>query len=182
MMRFAGIAVVATALLFAGAGGTATAQPVHTQSARTESVRIQAATCKSADLNIAFGRTEGAAGTVYREVLFTNRAIATCVLQGFPGVSYVDADGNQVGTAAVRDGEGGPLLTLPHGTTVLAVVGFAQIGNFDPEVCRPTPVWGIKVFPPDETVPLYLPTPGQYGCAGDTSPFGNQLKVTSVRS
>jgi hypothetical protein len=31
-------------------------------------------------------------------------------------------------------------------------------------------------------VPLYLPLPDQYGCAGDLGPSGGQLTAASVRS
>lgn len=157
-------------------GGTAVAQ------AAGDEVGAEVATCRSVDLDIAFGRVEGAAGTVYREVVFTNRGPRTCVLRGFPGVSYVDADGKQVGAAASRVGDRGSSLTLPHGGAAISDVGFAQVDNFDPEVCRKTPVWGIRVFPPDETVPLYEPMRDQHGCAGDVSPFGDQLTAASVRS
>ena len=167
MRRF--VAVVAAVAAIIVTGGTAVAQP-------------EAGTCRSADLTIGFGREGAAAGTVYREVVFTNRGLHACVLRGFPGVSYVDSDGNQVGAAAVRVGERGPLLTLPHGTAVRSDVGFAQVENFDPDVCRKTPVWGIRVYPPDETVPLHVPMTDQHGCAGDVSPFGNQLTVASVLS
>ncbi|MFJ6669943.1 DUF4232 domain-containing protein [Actinosynnema sp. NPDC091369] len=148
----------------------------------TAVARAEGTTCQSVDLDIAFGRVEGAAGTVYREVVLTNRGLRTCVLRGFPGVSYVDSDGNQVGAAAVRVGERGALLTLPHGAAAVSDVGFAEVDNFDPDVCRKTPVWGIRVFPPDETVPLYLRMTGRHGCAGDVSAFGNQLTAASVRS
>ncbi|MFD0206536.1 MULTISPECIES: DUF4232 domain-containing protein [Saccharothrix] len=167
MRRFVAAAAVLAAMF--AVGGAALAVP-------------EAGTCRSADLTIGFGREGGAAGTMYREVVFTNRGLHACVLRGFPGVSYVDANGNQVGAAAVRVGERGPSLTLPHGTAVRSDVGFAQVDNFDPDVCRKTPVWGIRVFPPDETVPLYLPMTEQHGCAGDVSPFGNQLTAASVRS
>ncbi|XVS65023.1 DUF4232 domain-containing protein [Actinosynnema sp. CA-299493] len=167
MRRFVATAAVVAAVFVTG--GTAVAQPA-------------AGTCRSADLTIGFGREEGAAGTVYREVVLTNRGPRTCVLRGFPGVSYVDGNGDRVGAAAARVGERGPLLTLPHGTAVRSDVGFAQVDNFDPDVCRKTPVWGIRVFPPDETAPLHLPMTGQHGCAGDVSPFGSQLTVASVRS
>ncbi|ROP38728.1 DUF4232 domain-containing protein [Saccharothrix texasensis] len=172
MRRFVATAAVIAAVLVTG--GTAVAQP-------------QAGPCRSADLTIGFGREGGAAGTVYREVVFTNRGLRTCVLRGFPGVSYVDANGDQVGAAAVRVGDRGPLLTLPHGAAARSDVGFAQVDNFDPDVCRKTPVWGIRVFPPDETVPLHLsfpdqPTTDRFGCAGDVSPFGSQLTAASVRS
>ena len=168
MRRFFTAAAVVAAMVVTG--GTAVAR------------QAEVSTCRSADLNIGFGRVSGTAGTTYREVVFTNRAPDTCVLRGFPGVSYVDEDGDRVGAAAVRVGERGPLLTLPHGTAVRSDVGFAQVDNFDPDVCRKTPVWGIRVFPPDETVPLHLPMTDQHGCAGDVSPFGNQLTAASVRS
>jgi hypothetical protein len=179
MRRLFAAAAAATAaaaiVVVAVTGGTAVAQD-------SAAPRAEAATCRSVDLGIAFGRVEGAAGTVYREVVFTNRGLRTCVLRGFPGVSYVDANGNQVGAAALRVGDRGPLLTLPHGASATSDVGFAQVGNFDPDACRKTPVWGVRVFPPDETVPLYLPMTDQYGCAGDLSPFGSQLTAASVRS
>lgn len=172
------IAAAAAIAVVAVTGGTAVAQDSRDSTAP----QADTATCRSVDLGIAFGRVGGAAGTVYREVVLTNRGLRTCVLRGFPGVSYVDASGNQVGAAAVRVGERGPSLTLPHGAAAIADVGFAQVDNFDPDACRKTPVWGIRVFPPDETVPLYLPMTDQYGCAGDVSPFGDQLTAASVRS
>jgi hypothetical protein len=167
MRRFLATVAISAAVL--ATGGTAVAHAATT-------------TCSSVDLGIAFGRTGGAAGTVYREVVLTNRGLRPCVLRGFPGVSYVDSDGNRVGAAAVRVGERGALLTLPHGATATSDVGFAQVDNFDPDVCRKTPVWGIRVFPPDETVPLHLRMTDQHGCAGDVSAFGNQLTAASVRS
>ncbi|MBP2340565.1 hypothetical protein JOF41_006743 [Saccharothrix coeruleofusca] len=141
-----------------------------------------AATCRSVGLDVSFGREEGAAGTVYREVLLTNRGVRPCVLRGFPGVSYVDGDGAQIGGAAERVGDRGPQLTLRHGETAASDVGFAQVRNFDPDVCQPTPVWGVRVYPPDETEPLYLDMDQQLGCAGDASRVGAHLTVASVRS
>lgn len=177
----AAAAAIASVAVIGGTAGSAVAQDSVAQQAGAQQAGA-VATCRSVDLGIAFGRVEGAAGTVYREVVFTNRGLRTCVLRGFPGVSYVDADGNRVGAAAVRVGERGPLLTLPHGAAAISDVGFAQVDNFDPDTCRKTPVWGVRVFPPDETAPLYLPITDQYGCAGDVSPFGDQLTAASVRS
>lgn len=180
MRRFSAIAAMGAVLsVVVGSftAGAASAQgTIHAQGESTP-----AASCRAVDLAIAVGRVEPAAGTLYREVRFTNRGIATCVLRGFPGVSYVDAGGSQIGAAAVRDGDRGPQVTLPHGAAAVAVVGSANADNFDPEACRKTLVWGLKVFPPDETTPLYLRLDGQYGCAGDVSPWGDQLKVTTVR-
>ncbi|MFD7655799.1 DUF4232 domain-containing protein [Actinosynnema sp. NPDC059797] len=172
MRRFVAAFAAVAAVLFTG--GIAAAQPAG--------AGVGAATCRSADLDVRFGHVGGAAGTTYREVVLTNRGPATCVLRGYPGVSYVDAAGRQVGAAAVRVGERGPLLTLPHGAAAVSDVGFAAVDNFDPDACLKTPVWGIRVYPPDETEPLHLPLADAHGCAGDVSRFGAQLTVASVRS
>jgi hypothetical protein len=169
MMRTVGTVLAAAALVLSGSAAAGAAQP-------------QSPTCGAVDLALSVGRVEGAAGTLYREVLFTNRGITTCVLRGYPGVSYVDSNGNQVGSAAVRVGATGPLLTLPPSTAVVSNVGFAQVDNFDPDQCRKTPVWGVRVYSPDERTPLYLPLADQYGCAGDVSPYGAQLTVAAVQS
>jgi hypothetical protein len=163
-MRFVGTALLSGALVLTGVGVAGAQAPVDT--------------CKSADLSIAVGEVSAAAGTVHREVLFTNRGAGSCVLRGFPGVSYVDSNGNQIGKAAERFGARGPLVTLTRGGTAVSDVGFAQAGNFDPDVCDITPVWGLQVFPPDETEPLHLGLLGQYGCAGDV----DQLSVATVQS
>ncbi|MET8759331.1 DUF4232 domain-containing protein [Lentzea sp. NPDC004782] len=135
----------------------------------TETVTASAAplpTCKSVDLGILVAREEGTAGTLYREIKFTMRSPGSCVLRGFPGVSYVDSTGAQVGRAARRDGPTGDLITLTYGTSVSAVAGFTNPGNWDPETCRPQPVWGVRIYPPDEFVPLYIKFPDDVGCAG----------------
>jgi hypothetical protein len=164
MIRFVGTALLSGALVLAGVGVAGAQAPVDT--------------CKSADLSIAVGAVDGAAGTIHREILFTNRGSGSCVLRGFPGVSYVDSNGNQIGKAAQRVGAPGPLLTVARGATVVSDVAFAQAGNFDPAVCGITPVWGVRVYPPDETNPMYLGLLGQYGCAGDV----DQLSVATVQS
>ena len=62
-----------------------------------------------------------------------------------------------------------------------AIVGMTDHGVFDAKVCRPTPVAGFRVYPPDETASMYLALPnGGTGCAGETpSP---QLRVTAIKA
>jgi hypothetical protein len=137
------------------------------------------ADCKIADLKLSLGGGEGAAGTLYRQLRFTNSGGRTCTIQGFPGVSYVaGADGHQVGPAAFRDGAKGPAISLKPGATVYAPVGFVQVRNYDSAVCKPVSVRGLRVYPPHEYNSMYVAAPGT-GCAG--SPPGNQLTVSTVQ-
>jgi hypothetical protein len=135
--------------------------------------------CKSADLKLSFGGSEGAAGTVYRSLDFTNISDHPCVIQGFPGISYVGgADGHQVGAAAVRDGAKGAPITLNQGDVAYATIGMVDVGNFDPVTCQPQPVRGLRVYPPQETASMFIDL-STTGCANQNIP-GNQLTVKTI--
>ncbi len=135
--------------------------------------------CKVADLGLTLGGGDAAAGTVYRELRFTNKGSRTCTIQGFPGVSYVAGeDGHQVGPAAYRDGKKGAAIKLTPGKTVIAPVGMVQVGNYDASACKPTSVRGLRVYPPHEYDSMFVAAPGT-GCAG--KPPGNQLTVQTIR-
>ncbi|MDQ2708115.1 MAG: DUF4232 domain-containing protein [Actinomycetota bacterium] len=136
--------------------------------------------CRSAALSVTLGPSEGAAGTVYRSLRFTNAGSTPCVMHGFPGVSYVGGDnGSQVGPAAARDGAKGAPVTLAPAAVASAMVGMVNVGNFDAAACHPTPVKGLRVYPPGETAALFVAAPGT-GCVGN--PPGPQLRVRTVRA
>lgn len=135
--------------------------------------------CKSSDLKLSIGQGDAAAGTVYKPLVFTNISNHSCVIQGFPGVSYVGgADGHQVGAAAYRVGEKGAAITLGKGDTASAAIGFVNVQNYDPVQCQPQPVRGLRVYPPQETASMYIDLPGT-GCGNDKIP-GNQLTVKTI--
>ena len=135
--------------------------------------------CKSPELKLSIGHGDGAAGTIFRPLRFTNSGKRTCVIQGFAGVSYVAGDdGHQVGPAAFREGTKGAPVSLTPGETAFATVAFVQVGNFDPAVCKPTPTRGLRVYPPHETASLFLPLEGT-GCAGN--PPEQQLRVRTIQ-
>jgi hypothetical protein len=52
-----------------------------------------------------------------------------------------------------------------------------NVANYDAGVCRPTPVRGLRVYPPGETAALVVPATGT-GCAG--TPPGPQLTVRTI--
>jgi hypothetical protein len=165
-------ATISTTSTVRTTAATTTAAPTTTAGsiART-------AECRSADLRLSLAPTEGTAGTFYTAVRLTNASPRNCFVVGFPGVSYVDSKGRQVGAAAERIGAIGSKVTLRPGGTASAVLGMVDIGVFDPGTCRPTPVAGLRVYPPDETAAMYVAYPTT-GCAGLTSP--PQLHVNTI--
>jgi Protein of unknown function (DUF4232) len=134
--------------------------------------------CTAAELSATLGQGDAAAGSVTRPLVFTNTGSHACELRGFPGVSYVAGDdGHQVGPAAQETGERAAEVVLRPGGQAVALVQFVQVANFDAAVCRPTPVRGLRVYPPGDTASLFVPTAGT-GCAG--TPPGPQLTVRTV--
>lgn len=155
--------------------------PAGSTSAKPAAPDRSDALCKSADLKLSLGHGDGAAGTVWRPLRFTNVSASSCVLRGFPGVSFVAGDdGHQVGAAAYRDGTKGAAVTLAKGRTAYAAVGFTQVANYDPADCRPAKVRGLRVYPPQETRSGYLAYPTT-GCANEKLD-GHQLKVQTIRA
>jgi hypothetical protein len=162
----------------AAATTTASTTADATASTGTGTAQAGVARCTTSVLRAALADTEGAAGSVVGDLVFTNTGPRPCELRGFPGVSYVTGDaGTQVGPAAEMVGERGPQVVLAPGGTAAAPVQLVQVANFDAAVCRPEPVRGLRVYPPGDTTSLFVPAPGT-GCAG--TPPGPQLTVRTV--
>lgn len=135
--------------------------------------------CKAGDVKLSLGQGDAGAGSQYRPLLITNIKPTPCTIQGFPGVSYVaGADGHQVGPAAFREGTKGNAVKLNQNQSAAADLQFVNVQNFDPAVCKPTEVTGLRIYLPQETASNFLPAPGT-GCSSDKIP-GNQLSVKTV--
>lgn len=158
-----------------------TSVPVNTEPARSPATgatpAVDPADCAASELSLGLGREDGSAGSVTIPLLLTNVGTRTCTLAGFPGVSYVTGrGGTEVGAAASRSGDEGSPVTLPPGGRADAAVRAVQVLNYPADECEPTPVAGLRVYPPNATDALYAARPGT-GCAR----YGvDQLQVTAV--
>jgi len=138
------------------------------------------APCRASTLRVSLGSGDAAAGTSYVQLEFTNTGSRSCVIQGFPGVSYVTGDnGTQVGAPAERDGTKGVAVTLAPRGVASATLAMVQVLNYDESVCRPTPVRGLRVYPPGDTASVFVATNGT-GCTGN--PPGPQLRISTIKS
>ncbi len=92
----------------------------------------------------------GAAGTTYFNLDFTNISGHTCHLYGYPGVSATNGNGKQLGLAARRN-SATPATTvnIPPGGTAHSFLGYVDI-VVDP-ACHPATATFLKVFPPNGT-------------------------------
>jgi hypothetical protein len=136
------------------------------------------ARCTTGELSLSLAEGGAAAGSVYRQLVFTNTGARTCELRGFPGVSYVTGDdGHQVGPAAEMSGERGGQVPIAPGGTARAQLRLVNVQNYDPAACSPTPVRGLRVYPPGDTAALFVAMEGT-GCAA--TPPGAQLSVQTI--
>ncbi len=136
--------------------------------------------CKASNLKLSLGSGDAAAGHFYVPIVFTNTGSTTCLMRGWPGVSYVTGDnGTQVGAPAQRTGSIGSAVTLAPNAVASSIVTVTDVSVFDANSCRPTPVRGFRVYAPDDTASMFIARSGT-GCAGN--PSSPQLQVQTVKA
>ena len=170
----AGCASSGTSSPPAAPGSTAptptTASPAPT-SGNTPAVASPSATatgpaaCPTSSLQVKQGVSQGYAGGVYVVIDFTNTSGSTCTLYGYPGVSLVSGPPYmQIGLAAKRSTTTPKtLVTLAPGATAHALLQIVDALNYPSASCGPAKATALKVYPPNQTVPVYLPNTSN-GC------------------
>lgn len=123
---------------------------------------VASADCATSALKAALGSANGAAGSSYVPIRFTNVSRADCTLYGYPGVSFVTGPaGGQVGNAARRiplpNGQARPVSLRP-GAAANAIVQVVDTGVYPPSQCRPANGPYLRIYPPSQTAPLYVRT------------------------
>jgi Domain of unknown function (DUF4232) len=122
--------------------------------------------CPTSSLQVKQGVGQGYAGGVYEVIDFTNTSGSTCTLFGYPGVSLVKGPPyTQIGLAAKRStSTPRKLVTLAPGATANALLQIVDALNYPSASCGPTKATALKIYPPNQTEPVYLPNTSS-GCA-----------------
>jgi hypothetical protein len=149
----------ATASASAPSSGSATAPGGTAGSATAPGGTAGAApACATRDLKASAGAAQGAAGSVYQAIDFTNISGKTCTLYGYPGVALAAGSPvTQVGAAATRSNSAAPkLVTLAAGGTANALLRITQALNYPTAQCDPVATTYLQIYPPNQTTPIYL--------------------------
>ena len=135
--------------------------------------------CATSSLSVTLGPSSGYAGGVYQTIVFTNTSGTTCTLYGYPGVSLVSAPPyTQIGLAAQRSSTAPiKLITLATGAAANAALQIVDALNFGSATCSPTKAAFLRVYSPNQTVPVYLTNTSQT-CAQPVQ----TLSVTAVQA
>ena len=181
MLRAGRLALTAAALICtaavagcASSGSTPAASssaPAATSSSNTPAVVAPSSSaagtpaCATSALQVKLGSSDGYAGGVYVVIDFTNTSGSSCTLFGYPGVSLVTGPPyKQIGLAAKRStSTPKKLVTLAAGATASAQLQIVDALNFPSATCGPTKATALKIYPPNQTEPVYLPNTSS-GC------------------
>ena len=136
--------------------------------------------CPTRHLAAKAGPAQGAAGSVYQVIDFTNISGTTCTLSGYPGVSLAGGTPvTQIGAAASRStSAAASVVTLTPGETASALLRITQAANYPTATCSPTRAAYLRIYPPDQFTPIEL----AYRSIGCSSVSVNLLSIGAVRA
>ncbi|MHB1717856.1 MAG: DUF4232 domain-containing protein [Acidimicrobiales bacterium] len=129
-------------------------------------------TCSTTNLRVSLGPGNGAAGSSYYPLVFTNVGTVPCTLSGYPGVSAVTgAEGTQEGAAASRatSTTAPATVTLAADGTASALLRIVVAQNYPAATCHPAAAAGLRVYPPGDLAAAFVPEASLEVCtsAGD---------------
>jgi Protein of unknown function (DUF4232) len=144
-----------------GSGGGAASpspSPGSPSPVTSHAAPVAAQPCASSGLGVHTGNGGAAAGSTYIPIVFTNNSGSTCTLYGYPGVSL--AGGSPVGQIGVAADENPAtprqLVTLSPGAAASALLRVVAAQNFPAARCHRAPAAYLKVYPPNQTTPIYV--------------------------
>jgi hypothetical protein len=110
--------------------------------------------CAASDLGawVAVDRGNGAAGSIYFPLQFTNLSNHTCSMRGFPGVSAIDRSGHQLGSPAGWGSVSAPrTVVLTPGATAHAVLRWSDVEVTTAPGCDPVfTASELRIYPPNQ--------------------------------
>jgi hypothetical protein len=145
--------IATTAAFAASSSGAALAA----DTGRASSAAVPACTAKDLGVWVAVSQGNGAAGSLFLPLQFTNLSRHACAMRGFPGVSAVDRNGHQLGSPA------GWSHVIPSRTVVLApgatahtILRYSDVEVSSAPGCHPTfGTFELRVYPPGQRAATY---------------------------
>ena len=125
-------------------------QPVEVPDETLAAVRA----CTASDLGawVAVTQGNGAAGSIFYPLQFTNLSRHACAMRGFPGVSAIDRNGHQLGSPASWD-HALPARTvvLAPGATAHSILRWSDATVATSPGCHPvSSPFELRIYPPGQ--------------------------------
>lgn len=113
--------------------------------------------CATSQLTGSLSGSNAGAGSLFVNLVLTNKSGSACHVKGYPGLSVLDAGGNQIGPAATYvTGQTAGTIVLQPGESASDTIhtGLGTGTGF----CEPAST-SVRVYPPGDTAALLI-TPG----------------------
>ena len=144
--------ITASAIAVGSSGAVLTADATHAAPAAVPA-------CAAADLGVwvAVSQGNGAAGSLYLPLQFTNLSRHACAMRGFPGVSAIDRNSHQLGSPARWDHViPSRTVVLAPGATAHTILRYGDVEVTTAPGCHPTfGTFELRVYPPGQRVATY---------------------------
>jgi Protein of unknown function (DUF4232) len=152
-------------------GTSRTTSGLTATSASTIGKGVSPQPCRTAMLSASLTNSQGAAGTLYSHLVFHNVSTTSCTVNGYPGVSFVDGAGHQIGAPAQRAPGYGGAVTVGPGQSAGAVFALHDSYVSTASNCASTTAAGLRIYPPNETTAQFLP--GQFTVCANAAANGS---------
>jgi Domain of unknown function (DUF4232) len=148
----AGLIAASAAVAAGSPGAVLTADTTHVAPAAVRA-------CAAEDLGVwvAVSQGNGAAGSLYLPLQFTNLSRHACAMRGFPGVSAIDRNGHQLGSPASWDHViPSRTVVLAPGATAHTILRYSDVTVSSAPGCHPTfGTFELRVYPPGQRGATY---------------------------
>jgi hypothetical protein len=141
--------LIATSAAFAasssGAGLTA-------DTSRPAPAAVRACTASDLGAWVAVTQGNGAAGSIFYPLQFTNLSRHTCAMRGFPGVSAIDRNGHQLGSpASWNHAVPARTVLLAPGATAHTILRWSDVEVATAPGCHPVfSTFELRIYPPGQ--------------------------------
>lgn len=142
--------IAATTAFAASSSGT-------TLTADTAPAAIPACTAGDLGAWVAITQGNGAAGSIYYPLQFTNLTRHACAMRGFPGVSAIDRNGHQLGSpASWATRVAAHTVVLAAGATAHTILRYSDVEVSTAPGCDPVfSTFKLRVYPPGQYSATY---------------------------
>jgi hypothetical protein len=151
------VIAIAAAAVAGLAISTAAYAATSSGTASTTAAAIPKCTAYELGVWVAVDQGNGAAGTIYYPLEFTNLSGHTCSLFGYPGVSAIGRNGVQLGSPAGWGSRvGARTVNLAPGATAHTILAYHDAAVSTEPGCDPVySAMLLRIYPPNQYSPTY---------------------------
>ncbi len=146
--------IATTTVAFAASSSSAV---LASDTGRASPAAIPACTAENLGAWVAVSQGNGAAGSLYLPLQFTNLSRHACAMRGFPGVSAIDRNSHQLGSPASWDHVvPARTVVLAPGATAHTILRYSDVAVTTAPGCHPVfSTFELRVYPPDQRSATY---------------------------